>query len=397
MKYPLWQRIAIQNGQVLYADIVQKRYQISLHKKYKNRFSISDNIKDILFVPAEYQLGNYFCDLYYDDKSYHCVFTQYDIPERKKVLMIREPLCPYRMDYIAVREFQKQFNGYDDLILCSKYFAHNGLQSNLLFCEYGGWFSYEKPDFITAELERLVTEKKVRLLDASGFSEADKMMFINEFEPFDLSRALPINNEVITNYDDKFGFSVSKKIVLLSILFLLFVLSPLFITFEKTTYPFTSGIALSFLFNSVGGMLALIVSFFLVIKLKLIEFSIIGKLLVCLMKFLISIILAAVFYILFYQVLLPVSGMYYTLLFQEKQQYEFTVEHIDKMTRGVKPAHQLASTCLYSIQLKNEINRRYYALCTNNIKNINIGDRYRMDLQESDFGYRLSNIVKQSN
>lgn len=397
MGYPLWQRIAVQDGKILYFDIVQKRYQTALHKKYKNRFSISDNLRNILFIPAEYRRGNYFCDLYYDDKSYHCVFTEYKIPERKRIRTVGMPFCKYRMDYATVQAYQKEFDDCDDVIFCSKYFAHNALQSNVLFCEHGGWFSYEKPDFMTAELERLVAEKKVRLLDASGFNEADKMMFVNEFEPFDLQRALPIDNTVIVNYNDHvaFSFNISKKVLWPCILLILFVISPLFVTFERTNYPFSSELSmeLSLLFESLSGIIFLALSFFLAGKLKLVEFSIIGKLWVCYLRFVITIGLASILHMSFNQALVPIAGMYYTLIFKEKQPYQFSVEHIAKV-RGIDPEHQLGATCLYVLQLKNEINRQHYYLCTSSIKNNKIGDRYKMNVQESDFGYRLTNIEK---
>ncbi len=401
MGYPLWQRIAVQDGKILYFDIAQKRYQTALHKKYKNRFSISDNLRDILSVPAECQRGNYFCDLYYDNKSYHCVFTEYKIPERKRIRTVGMPFCKYRMDYATVQAYQKEFNDCDDIIFCGKYvdygafFAHNSLQSNVLFCEYGGWFSYEKPGFMTAELERLVAEKKVRLLDASGFNGADKMMFVNEFEPFDLQRTLPVDNSVIVNYNDHAGFTISPKVLWPCILLMLFVISPLFVTFERANYPFSSELSmeLSLLFESLSGIIFLALSFFLASKLKLIEFSIIGKLWVCYLRFVITIGLASMLYMLFNQALVPIAGMYYTLIFEEKQPQQFRVEHIAKI-RGIKPEHQLGASCLYVLQLKNEMNRQYYYLCTNSAKNNKIGDRYKMDVQESDFGYRLTNIEK---
>ena len=46
MHYPLWLRVAIQNGNILYPDIVQKRYETSLTKRYKNNFKISSVLSD---------------------------------------------------------------------------------------------------------------------------------------------------------------------------------------------------------------------------------------------------------------------------------------------------------------------------------------------------------------
>jgi hypothetical protein len=172
MHYPLWLRVAIQNGNILYPDIVQKRYETSLTKRYKNNFKISSVLSDVIVVPEQYRLGNYFCDFYYNNEDCECVFSEYKFSENKKVEIVRNLDYKLRMDYNIIEKFKEEFPDRDELIIYSGHmgvnYFRNGLQSNLLFWDKTFWYSYSKPDFMTAELEQLVQEKRVRLLDVPG-------------------------------------------------------------------------------------------------------------------------------------------------------------------------------------------------------------------------------------
>ena len=66
-------------------------------------------------------------------------------------------------------------------------------------------------------------------------------MFVNEFERFDLNRALPVNNSTITNYHSllpKYTLPRLKVLLFLILFFIFFFYCVVPPSFEFTTYPY---------------------------------------------------------------------------------------------------------------------------------------------------------------
>lgn len=399
MKYPLWLRIAIQNGEILYFDIVQQRYQNSLHKKYKSGFSLSENLRDILVIPNEYRQGNYFCDLYYDHQSFQTVFTEYHIPERKRIEFndFHSRFKP-RVDYQYVENLQQRIKGKCDEIIFTingigthDPCIRNGLQTNVLLWEHSCWFSYHKPDFITAELERLVAEKRVRLVDNPMY-EATKMMFINEFEPFDPARALPFDETTAPGYplSTNWSWKIFGKWFLLFLIVLLFLLMPIFMDFERHNNDNES---ITALLGVPAAIFCGIVCLFFVRKLEFFNLSKWQYFREIYIKTTLIFTISVIGYMIMRDSLIPHGQFIYTIA-QEKIPMELQVTDIIKTTHNLKPDHRLDSYCRYALQLHNEFNQQNYYVCVARKKTAKIGDRYKMNIQESSFGYRLTDIEK---
>ena len=392
MRYPLWLRVAIQNGNILYPDIVQKRYETSLTKRYKNNFKISSVLSDVIVVPEQYRLGNYFCDFYYNNEDCECVFSEYKFSENKKVEVVRNLDYKLRMDHNIVEKFKEEFPDRDELIIYSGHmgvnYFRNGLQSNLLFWDKTFWYSYSKPDFMTAELEQLVQEKRVRLLDVPGMEEITKIMFVNEFEPFDLNRALPVNNSTITNYHSllpKYTLPRLKVLLFLILFFIFFfycVVSP---SFEFTTYPYE---LYHYLYYPVIALSIMLV--FILAKrnhFKTMAIYAFTKLYIWGISISAAIILSI---FLLKGVILPYGGKLYTLL-KSPEYHDLVITNSVESKENYSNYQLYGERCNYLLQLTDNSQDKHYDFCSSKDKN-ELLKYYEMEIQESKFGYHIKQI-----
>lgn len=197
-QYPLFETILIIEGKVQNIRYHQKRYEHAMREYFHSTQFI--NLEEVIRVPIQYCTGTVRCKIRYHSHGYDIEFFPYIKKAIQHFRCVHLNEADYSFKYTN-RQLFDQFSKKtgEEIIIIKNGFVSDCTIGNLLLLKNGIWHSPAHYLLKGTQLSRLLGEKRVILtvIKQSHLFNYEQVMMINALNPFDLERAIPINEQTI--------------------------------------------------------------------------------------------------------------------------------------------------------------------------------------------------------
>lgn len=197
--YPLFETLAIVDGNIQHIELHQQRIKYSFEHYFKTTCSLF--LKNI-YIPKEYQTGFFRCRIDYNSEKNTVNFFSYTPKKISKFHCIETKNLDYQFKY-SNRKRLDTLNNYlsDEIIIINNDFVSDCTIGNLLFFKKNRWYSPTHYLLKGTQLTYLLMENKITLVPIKKLDifNYEKIMMINALNPFNEQRAIPIDKHTILN------------------------------------------------------------------------------------------------------------------------------------------------------------------------------------------------------
>ncbi|MDO4697571.1 MAG: aminotransferase class IV family protein [Pasteurellaceae bacterium] len=196
-RFPLFETLAVVDGQFRRVEYHQQRVNFAFQHYFKAECRL---VLRQIPIPTEFQHGFFRCRMDYNASDFAVGFYPYQPRKIEQFQCVYTENLDYRFKYSDRKgvDFGQKMQNVESIIV------NNGKVSdctigNLLLLKNGVWYSPADYLLKGTQLSYLLDQKQVVLTEIcpENLFDYQQIMLINALNPFELSRAIPINRSAV--------------------------------------------------------------------------------------------------------------------------------------------------------------------------------------------------------